>query len=368
MSQSEMTSRQRLLAAMAREPVDRFPVWLKMDSAAWRQSQPDPYRTMGGKELLTGCGCDLFTGAGVTIRPTTPHSTETINETDDDIETVFTTPDGPLRQVWARHHATRTYHPVVYPVKNVDDLKRLRWLYQDKTWQVEEASIAKARADQDAVEADQSAATVDGIGPTPLLLVMQELAGPETTVYLLQDEPELMEEVFELIQADQLALLDAQLATTPADTIWMTENTSTTLINPEMFRRWCMPHLQAYGERIVAAGKIGVHHMCGFLGALLEMIDELPSQVNEAFTTPTMGDTTLADGRARMPSKSLIGGTNAALWLRPTEEIVATVAADLAACVDRRGIILTSAGVLPAQVSYEKAAAVVAAFKQLPVD
>ncbi len=368
MSRSEMTSRRRLLAAMAQAPVDRFPVWLKMDSAAWRQAQPEPYRSMPGRELVTGCGCDVFTGAGVTIRSTTPHATEAITETDHDIETVFTTPDGPLRQVWGLHHATRTYHPVEYPIKNVDDLRRFRWLLKDKTWTVDEASIADARATQAAVEADESAVTVDGIGPTPLLLMVQELAGPALTVYLLQDEPELMEEVFELLQADQIALLEAQLATTPADTIWLTENTSTTLINPEMFRRWCMPHLRAYGERIVAAGKIGVHHMCGFLGALLEMIDELPSQVNEAFTTPTMGDTTLADGRTRMPSKSLIGGTNAALWLRPAEDIVTTVAADLAACPDRRGIILTSAGVLPAQVSYEKAATVVEAFKQLPVD
>ncbi len=368
MSQSAMTSRQRLMAAMRQEPVDRFPVWLKMDSAAWRQSQPEPYRSMDGKALLTGCGCDLYTGAGVTIRGQSPHYTETIDETDKDITTIYTTPDGPLRQVWVRHEATRTYHPVEYPVKSVEDLKRLRWIFTDRTWQVEEASIEKARAQQAAVEADQSAATVDGIGPTPLLLMLQELAGPELTVYLLADEPELMEEIFALMQADQIALLEAQLATTPADTIWITENTSTTLLSPEMFERWSMPQLADYGQRITAAGKLGVLHMCGFLGALLEMIDQLPFQVNEAFTTPTMGDTTLADGRARMPSKSLIGGTNAALWLRPAEEIVATVAADLAGCVNRRGIILTSAGVLPAQVSYAKATAVVEGFKQLPVD
>ena len=66
-----------------------------------------------------------------------------------------------------------------------------------------------------------------------------------------------------------------------------------------------------------------------------------------------------------MPSKALIGGTNAALWLQPVEAIVRAVAADLAACPDRRRIFLTSAGVLPPSVSFAKAKAAVAAFRQL---
>jgi hypothetical protein len=107
--------------------------------------------------------------------------------------------------------------------------------------------------------------------------------------------------------------------------------------------------------------------MCGKLKALLEAIDGLPAQVNEAFTSPPVGDTTLADGRTRMRSKAPIGGTNATLWLAPAERIVAAVAADLAACPDRRKIFLPSAGVLPAGVSFDKAREVAAAFKRLEV-
>ncbi len=66
-----------------------------------------------------------------------------------------------------------------------------------------------------------------------------------------------------------------------------------------------------------------------------------------------------------MPSKALIGGTNATLWLAPAEHIVQTVADDLAACPDRRKIFLTSAGVLPPPVSFEKARQVTAELKRL---
>ena len=44
--------------------------------------------------------------------------------------------------------------------------------------------------------------------------------------------------------------------------------------------------------------------------------------VNEAYTTPPVGDTTLAEGRTRMPSKCLVGGTNATLWMQPAEVIL----------------------------------------------
>ena len=66
-----------------------------------------------------------------------------------------------------------------------------------------------------------------------------------------------------------------------------------------------------------------------------------------------------------MPSKALIGGTNATLLLEPVETIVEAVREDLAACPDRRGIFLTSAGVLPPPVGFEKTKRLVEELKKL---
>ena len=195
--------------------------------------------------------------------------------------------------------------------------------------------------------------------------LVEHLCGPVDWVYHMADAPDVFEEMLEIMHGDRLRYLKATLPHVPADTFWLTENTSTTLISPDVFRRYCMPHLQEYGELVLENDIIPVHHMCGTLNALLEMIDELPAVANEAYTTRPLGDCSLSEGRKRMPSKALIGGTNATLWLEPVSIIVATVEQDLAACPDRRKIFLTSAGVLPSPVPFDKAEAVVEELKRL---
>lgn len=60
-----------------------------------------------------------------------------------------------------------------------------------------------------------------------------------------------------------------------------------------------------------------------------------------------MGNTTLA-GHARLcPRTSIIGGTSAILWLQPAEAICEAIARDLAEAGTVRGVVLTSAGVMP---------------------
>ena len=88
-------------------------------------------------------------------------------------------------------------------------------------------------------------------------------------------------------------------------------------------------------------------HMCGHLRALLPDLAMIPAQAFEAFTSPTLGDTTLLDGRTQCPDKCLIGGTNAMLWTRPAREIIAQIESDLDALPHHRGIVVTSAGVMP---------------------
>jgi uroporphyrinogen-III decarboxylase len=186
------------------------------------------------------------------------------------------------------------------------------------------------------------------------------------TYYLLYDEPDLFSEVLLEMQGDRMRMLSALLPHTRADTFWISENTSTSLLSPEIFEKYCAPHLADYGRLILEIGTaVPVHHMCGTLNALLEQIDELPSPVNEAYTTRPLGDVSLAEGRNRMPGKALWGGTNATLWLEDPETIAETVGEDISECPDRRKIFLTSAGVLPPLVSFEKARDTVALLKSL---
>jgi len=362
MAVEEMTSRERILASVRGEEVDRFPVWLKMDNGTWQGQQPEPHRSMGSRELLTACGCDLMDWAGTGATKHNPHVTYRQERTNGTATDIYETPEGVLTKQYGVD-PVNGWHPVKYMVETSDDLATVRWLYRDTTYQLD-GDVQPARAKQAQCEAD-GVLTSTSLGPSPLMDLIEDIAGPENANYLAVDEPDLFDEVVELMHADYLRHLDAYLPAQVADTCWLTENTSTTLISPAQFENYCGPHLREYGQRILDAGMIPVHHMCGTLNALLEDIDALPAMVNEAYTTNPVGDVSLADGRRRMPSKALWGGTNATLWMAPIDTIVETVAADLADCPDTRKIFLTSAGVLPPVVSFDKARETVERLKRL---
>jgi len=361
---SAMTSRERMLATLKKEPVDRFPVWLKMANSAWRSLQPEPYRSMDGTQLLRDCGCDIISGCGFGAQASRPHVESSSRREGNLRKLQIKTPDGILASVDVIDPLTGSSHPSEYLVNNADQLKALRWFHADTSYKAGPDQIENAKAKQrDLAQADMISSS--GIGPSPLMHLVQHICGPMNAIYLMADEPALFDEILDIMHQDRLKELKARLDGLTSDTFWLTENTSTTLISPTMFERICVPQLTVYGEMVLEHNIIPVHHMCGTLNALLEAIDGLPAMANEAYTTPPVGDTTLAEGRTRMPSKSLIGGTNASLWLAPAEVIIQAVAADVANCPDRLGIFLTSAGVLPAQVTFEKAKAVVAGFKEL---
>jgi len=125
------------------------------------------------------------------------------------------------------------------------------------------------------------------------------------------------------------------------------ENTSTTLISPDQYRRYCARHVGEYAGLTRAADRNLILHMCGHLKTLLPDLAQIPAHAFEAFTSPTLGNTSLLDGRSACPDKCLIGGTNAMLWTTTADEIIAKIEEDLAELPHQRGVVLTSAGVMP---------------------
>ena len=262
---------------------------------------------------------------------------------------------------------TGTGHPSKFPVETLDDLKRLRWLFADTTFTVDPRKGEGARQAQAEAE-NNDRVTLAGSGPSPWMDMVQHLAGPIQANYLLADHPEAMAEVLEEMHGHNLRQIKAQLDIVQPDMFWISENTSTTIISPDQFHKFCVGYLSDYARLINEHGVLSVYHMCGHLHELLDDIDAMPHNVHEAFTTPPVGNTTLADGKTHFKKTAIIGGTNAAMWLKDADEIIEEVANDLANCPDRRGIFLTSAGLLPAAVSMEKARRVVEGFKRIPLD
>jgi hypothetical protein len=173
------------------------------------------------------------------------------------------------------------------------------------------------------------------------------LAGVENAHYLLADHRPDVEALFDAVHRVLVGRARVLAEHSPADLFYMVENTSTTLISPAQYRRYCPDHLREYAAITRAAGRNLALHMCGHLKVLLPDLSSLPVQAFEAFTSPTLGNATLADGRAQCPDKCLVGGTNAMLWIEEPDSIIARLERDLQPLPHHRGIVVTSAGVMP---------------------
>jgi len=353
-----MSSRERLMSAYKGLEVDRIPYWVKVNTSSWKSSQPREISNMSAWELLDYIGADGLFHSPAPVDVNRPHVTcDRVTIADGSVSTHTThTPDGDLVARWANDPNTNSSHPVEFPVKTQEDIKRLRWVYTDVKYPLNSENLETAKAFQD--QLSQRGVTICSIGPSPLMDLVEHLIGPVNTTYMLMDYPDAMGELIELMSRARLDHLAAGAKYSCADIIASTENTSTTLISPAQFERYCYRHLCESGRIVEGEGKMHELHMCGHLLALLEKIDTIPAASIEAYTSPTLGNTRLVDGRTKAPTKTLVGGTNAMVWLMDVEAIEDYLRTELDACPDHRRIVLTTAGVAPPACPAEKFRAV----------
>lgn len=347
-----MTGKERFEAALRQQPVDRLPFWVKIFGNAYLQHQPEPYRSMSELELVDHLELDHMASGPAPVVGRNDRVTRRVSEKEGRRTVLLETPDGRLRSVEGYAPASGSWHPLEFPIKTPDDLKAARHLFATTRYEVR--SELRQRGEEKLAAVGERGITTTGMGISPLMDLLQHLCGVQGTYLMLEDHPAEMEELIQLMHEDRLRFLDAMLPACPYEWVVCVENTSTTLLSPAVFERYCWKHLQDYGQAIRRHGKQQILHQCGHLKRLLPRIAELPAIAIEAYTTPPVGNTTLADRGRLCPNLAVIGGTNAALWLRSAEAICREVESDLEAAGSIRGIVLTSAGVLPPSAGLEK--------------
>jgi len=362
--QDRMTSRERWLATLDGQPVDRLAFWPKLD-AAYPLHQRGRFAGWTNQELHAWIGSDVHAGGPNGVREVRDRTRVTTAQADGLRRTIYETPAGNLTYVERYDRASASYHPYEFPVKTAGDIEAMTWVHADVRYVLDEAQVERAEALMQ--ETGEGGIVTTSLGISPLMDWLQHIAGVENGHLLLVDEREAVETLFQQMHAGLCRRAEIIAGYTPYPLVYSVENTSTTLISPAMFRRYCLPHLRAYGEIIRGAGKHHVLHMCGKLKELLPDIGTLPASAIEAFTSPPVGSTTLLDGRTACPNLCFIGGTNATLWLEPAETIIETIASDLAALPHQRGIVVTSAGVMPPFCQPETIKAVADWIKEYPV-
>ena len=344
MIQDTMTSRERWLAAIRMEPVDRLPFWPKI-FGGYPRAQKAPFCDMEIPAIHAWIGSDNHISLPPCYKEVrTKTSVETVTE-GHVRRTTYRTPHGCLEAVDNFDVPSQSWHPVVFPVKRPADIQLMTEIYADCRVELDQARLAEVTGYVEKI--GNSASHWSVIGESPLMHWVEYEAGVENAHLFLADYRADVEALFATHHRVLLRRAEIMADKSPTDFLYMIENTSTTLISPEQYRRYCLPHITAYGQIARQAGRLLILHMCGHLKALLPILATLPAAAFEAFTSPTLGNTTLLDGRTACPEKALVGGTNATLWTRPADEIIAQLAEDLDPLPHHRGLVITSAGVMP---------------------
>jgi len=339
-----MTVKERWLAALKLQPVDRLPFWPKINNS-YLKAQSVEFQNMQIQDLHSWIGSDSHQWISGFIKEKRTKSSLEEKKDKNILCHIFRTKYGDLKRIMKFDEPSQAWHPVEFPVKSKNDIKLMTEWFCDALLEVDNEKL------QDAVkqvkQIGSQAITAQSIGTTPLMEWVQLIAGIENCHYFLSDYKDDVEELFNVMQKKLVKTAEILADKSPADILYLVENTSTTLISPRQYKAYCYRHILECHNKIKDTKKLLVLHMCGHLKALLPELSKLPVAGFEAFTSPPVGNTTLLDGRTFCPDKCLIGGTNAILWTKETNVIIEQIEKDLDVLPHHRGIVITSAGVMP---------------------
>lgn len=364
--QSRMSPRERWLAALAGEAVDCLPFWAKLD-ASYLPYQGAPWRDRLVAEVhaYVGSTPPIWIASAVERGSSTCGFVR--SEQAGRAVEIYDTPAGPRRRESGFDPVSRSWHPLTFPVLGPADLAPLSAWFEAQRPELNAAALETARQRAAQAQSEHTGVTCCTIGISPLMEFVQHFAALDQAHYLLNDNAPAVEQLLEAMGRVILRKAELIAATTPADFVFMVENTSTTLISPRQYRRYCLPILREIAKMLHAHGKRLCLHMCGFLRKILPDLATVGADAFEATTSPPVGDTRLLDARTHCPAVTIVGGTNANLWTRPAEAIIAELRDDLDALPHHRRLVVSSAGVMPPLCSPDTIRQVSEFVRQYPV-
>jgi uroporphyrinogen-III decarboxylase len=367
-TKEQMSSRERILAALQAQPVDRIPFVPLIDTYTVMDMPAHIQQAMqaGAREgywqgmlaAIREIGCDILLRHVPVLKSasSTPHlngfgfyepPVVTSSRMDGSllVETLET-PVGTLTGTWGftEMHGGIP-HPVKHLVTNHDELKIFAYA-------VEHLSLEKLEPDFENFVNAEKAIGDAGIATTsfqntPLMDLIEHCWGLENTYFLLHDYPDEVGAILDRLHQVQRLIVES-IAESPAKVIIEYENTSSTLLSPRMFRQYCLPLLNEYADILQANGKIFLVHMCGKLAAFAgDLALGRFDGIADISPHPT-GDFTLDEAVTTLPGKIVIGGIDATTFIDPDlGQVEEKIAGLIGRIKQYPGVLLGSADTAP---------------------
>jgi uroporphyrinogen-III decarboxylase len=319
-----MTPKERIVAAIRGREVDRLPWcpfftywWDEQPEARQKAGQPAFYREIGADALLRG-PTTAFTATDLLGMAEVPLGAS-YNLKDDMGEAAISrradrghkyvsweTPVGRLEVTLTYSPQGKTWFVSEHPIRKKEDYRTLQWLVERMRIQ---PFYSEVHAQIDELGEDGLVAPlVSPFLKSPFQSLLEHFVGTEKLCYDLFDFPQVVEETVAVMggKAREAVRISAQ---SRAEAFISWEDSSTTNLSPEMFRKYVAPEIDAWGRILHAEGKMLIHHACGHLKALLPIIAGEQIDAVESVSPPPTGDIEIWDAQALLEDRvGLIGG------------------------------------------------------------
>ena len=245
----------------------------------------------------------------VTVRYTgaVRHTVESLSATQR--REVFSTPHGDLVTM---HHLTvdNAWRAATFPVKDLDGLRALAWLYDNTEFHFSAENLAEG----DAYMGDRGVPQF-WVPKSPYQALCQAWMTLEDFIYALVEHPGLVEAVMERIDASYDALYEELTSAKQVQILNFGENVHASLLSPQYFEDYLVPFWEKRSGQLRASGIFTYMHLDGHFRTLLPYLKDLPFDGLEALTPLPQGDVTLEEMRDAIGDKILLDGIPALLFM-----------------------------------------------------
>jgi hypothetical protein len=262
-------------------------------------------------DFYRSIGCDIFQQGNFSLKDDErfeyPYAfvfndAEIIKEIPDmdTAKTIYKTRKGDLVSIWRRGH------PVKYPVETADDLFMMLDIWNS-------ADVNEIHHSHDNYRIvdiiGESGILIPDLPPSPIQHLIEYDMGLENFCYFLADYPDEMNELISEMHRCNLKVYEFSARNLPVDAIMAGENTSTTMISPELYQKYSMPHMRDFCDIMHKHGKSAIIHMCGHVRGLLHYIKETGLDGIDALSQPTIGNCPFDDALDILGDDLVIIGT-----------------------------------------------------------
>ncbi len=320
-----MTTRERILTILRGEKPDRLPwcadLYYWMDYLMDERLMPEKYLANNGLGKAYVSGQDLsapYHGRGVIdlhrdldtgyyLQGYFPFDAvyDGVDVTDeiDGLKHITTirTPFGDMREIWEYSYQSHSWGPREYLVKDIDDLKKVRYWYEHMFYKPN-YTFAE---DNVQLVGDQGVVLVY-MPKCPIMEMIALKAGIMNVSFMIADDEDEWKETMDVMERKHDEACEIAL-NCPADCIMIPDNLSSGSIGQKLYREYAFQYSRKWTDRIRQAGKFSFVHLDGTVNPLLSEVSEAGFDVVEGLTPAPTGDMVYEEMRG-------ITKKNAILW------------------------------------------------------